>query len=122
MHSAWCRQASADRTDTLQHRSGPDSKRPQMRGRAKGAEIVYVDTNSTLGATPARNLIDVAAWRRRRYLVLDLTGVTFLSASGVQVLLEARGTAALTYGRREVRRCHRRPTETAPRAQRLRPS
>ena len=29
-------------------------------------------------------------------LVLDLTGVTFLSASGAQVLLEARGTAALT--------------------------
>ena len=99
-----------------------------MRGRAKGAEIVYLDTNSTLGATPARNLIDVAAWRlatgvavvqvggevdaftappRRAeladqlnspppMLVLDLTGVTFLSASGVRVLLEARVTAALT--------------------------
>jgi anti-anti-sigma regulatory factor len=29
-------------------------------------------------------------------LVLDLIGVTFLSTSGVWVLLEARGTAALT--------------------------
>ena len=29
-------------------------------------------------------------------LVLNLTGVTFLSTSGVWVLLEARGTAALT--------------------------
>ena len=99
-----------------------------MRGRARGAEIVYLDTNSTLGTTPARNLIDVAAWRLATgvavvqvggevdaftaptlhaeltdqldspptILVLDLTDVTFLSASGVRVLLDAHETAALT--------------------------
>lgn len=34
-----------------------------MRGRARAAEIMYLDTYSTLGATPAGNPIDVAVWR-----------------------------------------------------------
>ena len=75
-----------------------------MCGRPRSAKIVHLDAYSTLRPTPVRNLIDISARQVTTgvvdspptMLVLDLTGIRFLAASGIRVLLETRERAALT--------------------------
>lgn len=75
-----------------------------MCGRPRGAKIVHLDAYSTLRPTPVRNLSDISARQVTTgvvdspptMLVLGLTGVRFLAASGIRVLLETRERAALT--------------------------